>query len=668
MGPEALWQIRTWGQLAFHPHEPWLFFTERWFDPATNRSCHRIMRGVFGGLEWQRIEPFTAGNSDTRPAVSPDGRWLAFISERSKSAALWIMPLQGGGEAWPLTDFEGAVKDFAWHPDSDRLAVVLHLEGGILRPGRDSDERSPAGRGMSDWHAYYTRDVRHITRQYYKLDGTGYFDRGRDQLVLVSRSRQEVTVITGGFDDFSSPVWDESGDTLYFFHRPSDHPHPLHPLINRIESWHRITGQRRVWTHNPGIFSRLGRSEDGRSLLFCAEDPADHGYGLTRLYRLDLASGAVENVSGMLDRSVGDESVTDMPAPEHMLPYGRSDRIWMPVSREGRVVLTEFSHDQATLLWDAPRVVYDFAVRGDFVALAVADQSHPSGIQLARLGQETGPTAWAPGVPEGEAILPRPVRAISADGTPLQGWILVPPSAGVKVPAILEIHGGPMAMYGERFMWEFQCLASRGFAVVYGNPRGSTGYGAAFCGAIKGHWGTRDYEDVLALLDTAVAETPGVDAHRLGVAGGSYGGFMVNWLISHTDRFRAAVTMRSVVNRLSAMGSSDLGFLRVPQYGTKPWWEEIEPYWQQSPLKYAGQIHTPVLIEHQMEDQRLPLEQGEQLYAALKYLGRTAELLLYPGESHGMSRQGKPWHRVHRMEAICRWCTRYLGSSSTMRT
>lgn len=143
---------------------------------------------------------------------------------------------------------------------------------------------------------------------------------------------------------------------------------------------------------------------------------------------------------------------------------------------------------------------------------------------------------------------------------------------------------------------------------------------------------------------------------------------MVNWLISHTDRFRAAVTMRSVVNRLSAMGSSDLGFLRVPQYGTKPWWEEIEPYWQQSPLKYAGQIHTPVLIEHQMEDQRLPLEQGEQLYAALKYLGRTAELLLYPGESHGMSRQGKPWHRVHRMEAICRWCTRYLGSSSTMRT
>ena len=217
-------------------------------------------------------------------------------------------------------------------------------------------------------------------------------------------------------------------------------------------------------------------------------------------------------------------------------------------------------------------------------------------------------------------------------------------------------------MYGYRYFHEFQCLVQAGYAVVYTNPRGSQGYGKSYCETIIGKWGEKDYRDVMAGLDTALSTWPDLDSDNLGTAGGSYGGFMVNWIVSHSQRFKAAVTMRSVVNRLSAMGSSDTGWLRVPIYGTKPWWEEPELYWQHSPLKNVSNIYTPILIEHQEKDFRVPIDQAEQLYSALKYLGRPVEMVLYPDESHGMSRTGKPWHRVHRLHMIIDWFDRHLKS------
>jgi dipeptidyl aminopeptidase/acylaminoacyl peptidase len=253
--------------------------------------------------------------------------------------------------------------------------------------------------------------------------------------------------------------------------------------------------------------------------------------------------------------------------------------------------------------------------------------------------------------------------AVESDGTRIHTWCMQPSPVTDRPPVILEVHGGPMSMYGYRYVHEFQCLVAAGYAVVYTNPRGSVGYGRAFCEVIRGQWGDRDYRDVMAGLDQALAHWPSLNSERLGIAGGSYGGFMVNWAVSHTDRFQAAVTMRSVVNRFSAMGSSDLGWLRVPQYGSGPWWEDPAPYWQQSPLRYASAIHTPLLIEHQANDQRLPVEQAEQLYSALQYLGRPVEMLLYPEESHGMSRGGRPWHRVHRLHEIVGWFDRYLGAA-----
>ncbi|MCL6454904.1 MAG: S9 family peptidase [Alicyclobacillus sp.] len=656
MAIDRLWDIATWGQLVFDPLRPRLYFTESRPDKRKNRMTHRIMMMPSDGPD-RTPSPLTAGPSDQRPTPSPDGQWLAFLSRRSGSAQVWRLPLQGG-EPVQVTAIQGGVKDFRWSPQGNGLVVVAHIEDGALQreqaatePGADASE--------DELDRYYNRDVRHITHQYYKLDGEGFFDAGRDQLVWVPLDG-EMTLWTDGKDNYAEPVWSPDGAFVYCLYRAYD-PEGPHPGIVRVKRFHLASG---TWTQLPlpdWTISGLRLSEDGRHLAFCATQPKDLGYGLTTLYRLDLATNQLTDLSSHLDRCVGDESSTDVPASSTAKPTWRSDSVLMLLSDAGRVTLTTFAEGRVERLWDAKRVVYDFSVHGDQVALAVADETHPSGIAIARFGDADVDIHYAP-VPwtaEDGPVAPTELWATESDGTRVQTWVLRPRTPGPH-PTILEVHGGPMAMYGYRYFHEFQCLVAAGYAVVYTNPRGSQGYGHDFCSAIIGQWGDKDYRDVLAGLDAALAAFPDLDGHRLGVAGGSYGGFMVNWMVSHNDRFQAAVTMRSVVNRFSAMGSSDMGWLRVPQYGTRPWWEDPEPYWQQSPLRYASNIHTPLLIEHQEKDFRLPIEQGEQLYSALKYLGRTVEMLLYPDESHGMSRNGKPWHRIHRLRAIVGWFDRYL--------
>jgi len=704
---EHIFGITTWGQLAFDPTRPRLYFSESCADKQKNRMNHRIMMMEVGGrngsvglsgssgLNGSSQSPIalTAGPSDLRPSPSPDGAWLAFLSRRSGSAQVWRLPLQGG-EPTQVTFLQGGVKNFSWAPDSLGLVVVAHIKDGLLE--REKTEAQPtAAAADAELETYYNRDVRHITHQYYKLDGEGFFDQGRDQLVSVTLAGS-TELLTSGVDNYADPVFSPDGGSLYCLHRAYD-PEGSHPGISRVEQ---LSLETREWTQLPlpeGAIGGLQVSPDGQHLAFYASNPQDYGYGLTTLYRWDLSEGVLTDLSSHLDRSVGDESSSDVPANSTAKPTWRDGQVHMLFSDEGRVSLTVFDNGQVTRFWDEKRVVYDFAMGGDDVALAVSDPTHPSGIILARWGDADASVAWAP-VPwstDNEPVAPEELWATESDGTRVHTWCLRPRAVGAALsdsgesslhagtagavsstsgesgatagttglyPTVLEIHGGPMAMYGYRYFHEFQCLVRAGYAVVYTNPRGSQGYGKHFCDAIIGQWGDKDYRDVMAGLDAALSNWSDLDGERLGTAGGSYGGFMVNWIVSHSERFKAAVTMRSVVNRFSAMGSSDMGWLRIPQYGSKPWWEEPESYWQQSPLKYASNIHTPLLIEHQEHDYRLPVEQGEQLYSALKYLGRPVEMVIYPNESHGMSRIGQPWHRIHRLRTIVGWFDRYLKS------
>jgi dipeptidyl aminopeptidase/acylaminoacyl peptidase len=248
------------------------------------------------------------------------------------------------------------------------------------------------------------------------------------------------------------------------------------------------------------------------------------------------------------------------------------------------------------------------------------------------------------------------------DGNDLQGWILTPPDfdPNKTYPAILEIHGGPLAQYGFAFMFEFFYLTAHDYVVFFTNPRGGQGYGAAHAQAIYDDWGNADYADAMAWTDY-VEKLPYIDETRLGVTGGSYGGFMTNWIIGHTDRFKAAVTQRSVSNFISMLGSSDLHDRWRNLFGAQGYpWDDFDNYWRQSPLKYFGNVKTPTLVIHSEQDLRCNIEQGEQVFVALKVLGVETELVRFPEESHGLSRGGRTDRRIARLNHILRWFDKYL--------
>lgn len=654
MKPEDLFEIVVRGELVFDPIRPYLYFTETQPDKRDNRTHSRLGRL---NVDTLAVDLLTRGPEDTRPVPSPDGQYLAFLSRRSGSSQVWLLPLSGG-EARQVSAIEGGVKDLSWARDSSGLIVVGHIAHGLLE--REHMQAEELGNHASDLQQeeYFNRDVKHITHQYYKLDGSGFFDEGRDQLVWVALDGS-MQLLTSGFHHYAEPRFSADGSTLYCLKRPYD-TKGVHPAVTEIQRLEWPLGSFMTLPIQGLAISFLSLSSDGRYLAFHATHPDDQGYGLTRLYRWDVQENVLSDLSSHLDRSVGDESGSDVPSPSTARPIFQEQAIVTLLSDQARVMLARFESGNVVKLWEKDRVVYDFAVCRDATALAVSDPTHPSGIVLVRQdGQED--VCWAPTPWTGRQgpVAPREIWATESDGTKVHTWGIVP-DGGAYHPAILEIHGGPMSMYAYRYMHEFQCLAAQDYAVIYTNPRGSQGYGREFCQCIMGQWGDKDYRDILAGLNQALAAWTDIDGDRVGLAGGSYGGFMVNWMVAHTRRFRAGVTMRSVVNRLSAMGSSDLGWLRVPQYGDEPWWEDPSPYWEQSPLKYASAIHTPLLIEHQEQDQRLPVEQGEQLFSALQYLGRPVEMLLYPQESHGMSRTGKPWHRVYRLKSIIRWFDRYV--------
>ncbi len=246
-------------------------------------------------------------------------------------------------------------------------------------------------------------------------------------------------------------------------------------------------------------------------------------------------------------------------------------------------------------------------------------------------------------------------------GNDLQGWILKPPEFDPtqKYPAILEIHGGPLTQYGEFFMHEFYYLAAQGYVVFYCNPRGGQGYGEEHAKAIWGGWGTVDYDDIMAWTDY-VAALPYIDADRMGVTGGSYGGYMTLWVIGHTQRFQAAVAQRVVSNLVSMWGSSDFNWVFQQPINNKPPWEDLQAYWRQSPIAYLGNAHTPTKIIHSEQDHRCPIEQGEQAFIALRTQGVPVEFIRFPEEPHGLSRVGRTDKRIARLKHIAEWMDKYL--------
>jgi dipeptidyl aminopeptidase/acylaminoacyl peptidase len=630
---------------------------ERWLSRDENQTHSRIGRldpedpEALAHIRW-----LTAGPSDTAPWPSPDGRYLAFLARRTGSSQIWLLP-RGGGEAFPVTHIRGGVSEYVWLPDGSALIAIAALREARVEEEGEADPDDPRSR--------YTRDIKIIRRQYHKLDGTGFFDERRKQLVEVSVPDGAVRLLSTADADHTGVAVSPDGCTVAFVANLRE-DRDARPTPKDLHLLDRASGAVTTVTSGDLDAASPSFSPDGRRVAFFASRPEDQGYGNTSLFVAE--EGHVTEWTRALDRPLGDQSASDVAMGGRTTPVFTPDGrvVQALVTREGRVEVWAFDGHGggAPVLTGARAIVSLTADATGALVGAYSDPVTPSALFMAT---EQGEQTWIWPVPWESDDVARPVKlsARAALGPPIDVFLVRPSHAALtRHPVVIEVHGGPMSMYAERFFFECQVLVSSGMAVIFSNPRGSVGYGHAFCTAIMGEWGDKDYRDVMAALEAALEADATLDADRVAIAGGSYGGFVVNWAIAHTDRFRAAVSMRSVVNRVSAMGTSDMGWLRMPQYGNARWWEDPEPYWQQSPLRYASAIHTPLLLEHQENDLRLPVEQAEQLFSALKVTGQDVTLVRYPGESHGMSRDGKPWHRVARLEMLVDFLSRHLLSDN----
>ena len=608
---------------------------------------------------------YTAGDNDTSPRWSPDGRSLAFLrapagevkprneEERDRGiekAQLWVLPADGG-EARQLTWARNGVGEPEWSPDG--AFIVYSAEVG--EP--DDPEADDAG-----LHDKRVPAVRTIDRLWNRFDGKGWVYERRSHLFRIAVGGGEPEQLTDGDWDDGAPTFSPDGRQIAFTSDRSEErwswpATDIWVLDLPSKRLARLTDET-VYAGSPAW------SPDGRRLAFTAS-PRRHDDGYTDVMVADAGRpGSVRRLTENFAPTFADTCIDDQRAF-----HGSPHLYWSP---DGTEVFSQAAGRGSTLIYTVPgeggspravvegqRRVYGFSMDRERrrMALAISDPSTPGDLFVQQLGANPARLTQLNDDLFQQVKLARPEEFSfkGADGWEIQGWIIKPNVAsGERPPAILEIHGGPMAMYGWSFFFEFQLLASHGYAVVYTNPRGSTGYGRAFSAAVNGDWGGKDFQDIMAGLDTAVLKG-WVDSDRLGIGGGSYGGYMTNWAIGHTDRFKAAVTMRCVSNLASIFGTGDVDWiLTIDTMDAVPW-KDLDRLMERSPITYVEKITTPLLILHSDRDLRCPISEGEQMFTALKLLGREVRMVRFEGQSHDLSRSGHPRSRVIRLRHIVGW-------------
>jgi dipeptidyl aminopeptidase/acylaminoacyl peptidase len=652
---DDLFRLRFVADPQISPDGTQVAYVVAWVDPDDHtRYRSQLKLARFDAAEPPRA--LTSGqHRDTSPRWSPDGCLLAFVSDRDEPRSqIFVLPLKGG-EPRQLTKLERGAGTPVWSPDGGRLAFSARVDiEEIAKQEGQSDEKGKPPR------------VKIITRVKHKGDGEGFFEAMRKHLFVLKldHEKNEPKQITDGDWDDVEPAWSPDGQLLAFTsNRERDRDLSL---LNDVWLVPSSGGRARRLTRHRGQAAMPAFSPNGKRVAYLGHERGWTYGARTELLSVPVEGGDSYSFSGRFDEELGNAALSDARDP-----FSAQPPAWQPdgralislVSRHGRVEIVRFPLGEASpeTLVSGDREVAAFTVSrdGERLACVISDPTHPYEVVAVeakgaerRLSNENDALLETLEVASAEAFAVK-----STDGETVHGWLMKPPRFNdrKKWPLILEVHGGPETMYAWSFMHEFQVLAARGYAVLYTNPRGSKGYGEAFTARIFADWGNQDAADCMAAVD-ATGQWRWVDPDRLGVTGGSYGGFMTAWLVGHTERFRAAVSQRGCYNLASFYGTSDIG----PFFGDYilggPVYEREELYRERSPLTYAKQMRTPLLLIHSEQDLRCPIEQAEQLFVQLRRIGKAeVDLVRFPEESHNLSRSGRPDRRLERLERIVGW-------------
>ncbi len=643
--PEDFAAIRDVDEPQISPDGNFIAYVVKTPDLAKDKQFANLWLAKWDGSENRAL---TFGeNKQSHPRWSPDGKWIAFLSSRAdenENDQLWILPL-AGGEAERFTETKSGVEDFAWAPDSKRVALVI----------KDPDPRDPAAKEKEK----KTVPPLVIDRFFFKKDLEGYLTDRYSHLNLLDLGTRKIEPITAGKHDDLWPAWSPDGKEIAFVTKRGDDP-------DRSENWDvYVIGaqpgakERQLTTSpeadpQPEWDSAPAWSPDGKTIAYLhGGDPKKIEYAAHSLAVIPAAGGEARVLTETLDRNVaqphwsadgksvfcvieddGAQSLARVPlaggAPETVVG-GRRKTTAYDVSRDGKIIARSSTPDRP----------YEIFAAEDGTLRNLTKQNDAFMSQL-RLGsvEET--------------------KFKSADGTEVHGFVVHPvgETAGKKSPALLRPHGGPQSQYANEFAFEPQLFAANGYAVIMPNPRGSTGRGTDYAMGIYADWGHHDVEDDLAAVDDAVARGL-ADPERLGVGGWSYGGLSTNYLIATTTRFKAATSGASISNVLAGYGTDQ--YIRDYEAELGAPWSNTEKWMRISfPFLHADKIKTPTLFLCGEKDFNVPLLNSEQMYQALRSLRVPTELVIYPGQFHGVK---KPSYVLDRYQRYLAWYAKWIGAA-----
>jgi len=643
--PADIFELKTVGDPRLSPDGEWVAYTVSSLDKKEDNSDTDIyMAPAAGGAP---IKLTSSKKPETSPRWSPDGRYLAFLSGRDgKKNQVYLLDRRGG-DAQQLTDYKTGASAIAWSPDSTKLALLVSdPDPDDPNPDADAKDKKPKP------HV--------ITRLQFMRDGEGYLnDVKRHVHVFDVATKKDAQITSDKFDD-GAPVWSPDGSLIAFAANRTDNPDANENSdIFVVEP--RAGAKPRPLTTSPGSDGSPAFSPDGKSIAYVAGgDPKDIWYATNNLAIVPVAGGSPRLLASGLDRNVSRPQFTpDGSSIVFIVEEGGNSHLARVAAAGGPI--------DRLLTGEREINAYDLSKTNTLVVLETRPDQ-PSEISLVDARSTRRVThvndEFLAKIALGSV---ERFKAKSADGTMIDAFLTRPPAGsdqgranapGAKLPTILRIHGGPVSQYSTGFNLEWQMLAAKGFAVVAANPRGSSGYGRDFSRALWAAWGEKDYEDVVAAVDTAIAM--GVaDPDRLGVGGWSYGGILTDHVISKTTRFKAAISGASEFNYLANYGNDHYQRQWEAELGLP--WQNTDLWIKLSPFYRLDKIVTPTLVLGGDADMNVPIIGGQQLYQGLKRLGRETELIVYPGETHAIRR---PSFQQDRFERYIAWYSKYLKPST----